>query len=50
MDYALRPVDAGYITFDRLLDGTIGLYHLSVMNDYLNIKAENTARLRPRSK
>jgi hypothetical protein len=42
----LRPVDAGYCKYESLLDGTLGLNDIALMNDMLDAKAENTERVR----
>ncbi|MCT6589177.1 NTP pyrophosphohydrolase [Pantoea dispersa] len=41
-----RPVEAGYITYDKLLDGTVDLADVARMNDWLDIKEDNDARIR----
>lgn len=40
----MRPVEQGFITYDKLLDGTIGLWDLALMNDAIDIKTENQRR------
>lgn len=37
----LRPVIAGMCKYESLLDGTLSLYDVSLMNDALDVKAEN---------
>lgn len=44
MGWLLRPVKAGMVRFESLLDGTVNLRHIALMNDYLNVEAENEAR------
>lgn len=41
----MRPVDAGYITYSALKDGSIDLADIARMNDWLNLKADNEARV-----
>ncbi|CCM44465.1 MULTISPECIES: DUF6889 family protein [Enterobacterales] len=42
----MRPVDAGYITYTALKDGSVDLADIARMNDWLDIKADNNARIR----
>lgn len=42
----MRPVDAGYISFVALKDGTVDLADIAIMNDWLDLKADNNARIR----
>lgn len=44
LDFLMRPVSEGYITYDKLLDGTIGMWDLALMNDAIDAKAENQRR------
>ncbi|UTN94663.1 MULTISPECIES: DUF6889 family protein [Serratia] len=44
-DYILRPVDAGLCSFEALKDGRIDLFDIALMNDYLDMKADNEARI-----
>jgi len=44
MGWLLRPVKAGMVRFESLLDGTVNLRHIALMNDYLDVEAENEAR------
>ena len=46
----MRPVVAGMVAYDRLLDGTIGLAHLAEMNDALDVRDENEFRRREADK
>ncbi|MEI2684624.1 MULTISPECIES: DUF6889 family protein [Erwinia] len=41
----MRPVDAGYIRYDKLLDGSVDLADIARMNDWLDLKADNQARI-----
>lgn len=41
----MRPVDAGYIRYDNLLDGSVDLADIARMNDWLDLKADNQARI-----
>lgn len=42
----MHPVDAGYITYTALKDGSVDLADIARMNDWLDIKADNNARIR----
>lgn len=42
----MRPVDAHMCRYESLLDGTVDLADIGRMNDYLDIKMENMARVR----
>jgi len=44
-DYLLRPVDSGLTPFSSLKDGSIDLADIAMMNDYLDLKADNEARI-----
>nr|WP_310616933.1 NTP pyrophosphohydrolase [Pantoea cypripedii] len=41
----MRPVDAGYIDYTALKDGSVDLADLARMNDWLDLKADNEARI-----
>ncbi|QUG75969.1 NTP pyrophosphohydrolase [Erwinia sp. E602] len=41
----MRPVDAGYISFTALKDGSVDLADVARMNDWLDVKAENQYRI-----
>ena len=41
----MRPVARGMVRYESLLDGTIDLGDLGLMNEYLDIEAENSARV-----
>lgn len=45
-DYLLGPVMAGMCKYESLIDGTLALYDVAVMNDALAVKAENERRHR----
>jgi hypothetical protein len=40
----LRPVLAGCCKYESLLDGTLGLEDVALMNDALDVQAENERR------
>ena len=40
----LRPVISGLIKYESLLDGTLTIYDIALLNDALDIKAENEMR------
>ncbi|MFC0228682.1 DUF6889 family protein [Serratia aquatilis] len=44
-DWILRPVDAGLIPYTALKDGTVDLGDIALMNDYLDLKADNAVRI-----
>lgn len=41
----MRPVIAGMCKFESLLDGTISIEHLALMNDALSVRNENERRM-----
>lgn len=41
----MRPVEAGYISYSALKDGSIDLADIARMNDWLDVKAENEYRI-----
>jgi hypothetical protein len=41
MDWLLRPVVKNCIHYESLLDGTIGLYDIALLNDMLDVTIEN---------
>ncbi|QIP56828.1 DUF6889 family protein [Hafnia alvei] len=44
-DYLLRPVEAGLISYPELKDGSVDLADIALMNDYLDMKADNQYRI-----
>jgi len=40
----MGPVDAGMCKFESLIDGTLDLSHVDLMNDTLRAKSENETR------
>lgn len=44
-DWLWRPVTEGMCKYESVIDGTLGLEDIATMNDVLDIKAENQARL-----
>ncbi|MBC3228298.1 DUF6889 family protein [Serratia fonticola] len=44
-DYLLRPVDAGMCSIAELKSGAVDLFDIALMNDYLDVKAENERRI-----
>ena len=44
-DYLMRPVDAGYIPYSALKDGSVDLADIARMNDWLDLKADNEHRI-----
>lgn len=45
-EFYLRPVLRGMCRFESLLDGTLSLEHIAIMNEYLDVQDENEARYR----
>jgi hypothetical protein len=41
----MRPVIAGCCKYESLLDGTVSLADIALMNDALNVQAENERRV-----
>jgi hypothetical protein len=40
----MGPVEAGLCRFESLIDGTLDISHVDLMNDTLRVKHENEAR------
>ncbi|MDU7197813.1 MAG: NTP pyrophosphohydrolase [Enterobacteriaceae bacterium] len=40
-----RPVQAGYIPYTALLDGSVDLADIARMNDWIDVKADNDMRI-----
>lgn len=49
-DYLLRPVAAGWCKYESLLDGTLDLADIALMNEALDVRAENEFRMREADK
>lgn len=43
-EWLWRPWIAGKCEYRHMVDGTLGLYDIAVMNDLLDVKDENDAR------
>ncbi len=43
--FLMRPVDAGYIPYTALKDGSVDLADVARMNDWLDLKADNDYRI-----
>lgn len=41
----MRPVGKGMCKYESLLNGTVSLADLALMNDYLDVEAENEATI-----
>ena len=41
----MRPVQSGYIPYTALKDGSVDLADIARMNDWLDINADNKARI-----
>lgn len=46
MDWIFRPVDRGYCKYESLIDGTLDLYDIALMNDAIDVRDENEIRAR----
>jgi len=44
-EWCLRPVEAGMCRYESLIDGTLDLHHLAMMNEYLDVQQENRSRI-----
>lgn len=44
-DWAMRPVLAGCLRYESLLDGTVTLEDLARINDALDVQDENSRRI-----
>lgn len=40
----MRPVDKGYCRYESLVDGTLDLGDVALMNDALDVRTENERR------
>jgi hypothetical protein len=49
-DWLLRPVLEGCIKYESLLDGSVSLADVMLLNDALDIKIENEIRFREAQK
>lgn len=45
LGWLLTPVDRGYCKYESLLDGTLGLEDVALMNDMISVQAENKYRV-----
>lgn len=45
-DWILRPVLSGLCKYESLLEGPLTLYDIALMNEALDVQAENEARMR----
>lgn len=43
--WVMRPVLEGLCKYESLLDGTLGLFDVARMNEALDVRAENQARI-----
>lgn len=44
-DWLLRPVGHGWCKYTDLIDGTLSLEDVAVMNEAINVAEENRARI-----
>lgn len=49
VDWLMRPVLAGVCKYESLKDGTLDLEDIAVMNEALDVQAENQARIQKAS-
>lgn len=47
-DWLLRPVLHGLCKYESLIDGTISLEDIDLLNEALDVQAENQYRCRPK--
>lgn len=47
-DWLLRPVLRGFCKYESLRDGTLGLEDVALMNEAIEVEAENAYRLEPK--
>lgn len=47
--WLMRPVEAGMCRFESLLDGTLDLNHIALMNETISVRVENENRARAAS-
>lgn len=41
MDWLLRPVVRGFVSFESLLNGTVDLAHIALLNDAIDLNDHN---------
>ena len=46
LDWLCRPVSEGWCHYESLLDGTLSLVDIAIMNDALDVRDENRLRAR----
>jgi hypothetical protein len=44
-EWLLRPIGEGMCRYESLKDGTLDLVDIARMNEYLDVRAENRARI-----
>lgn len=47
-DWMLRPVLRGLISYESLLDRTINIEDIALLNDAIDVADENARRMQPR--
>lgn len=50
LDWLLRPVFAGHIKYESLLDGTLDLYDIALLNHAMDAEQENRYRIQEASR
>ena len=48
-DWLLRPVLRGLCKYESLIDGTLSLEDIALLNEALDVEAENEYRARPKT-
>ena len=46
LEWILRPVARGWCRYESLVDGTLDLADIAIMNDAISVQEENIARAR----
>ncbi|MBN9359831.1 MAG: hypothetical protein J0I15_25565 [Herbaspirillum huttiense] len=49
-DWLLAPALAGICRYESIIDGTLGLHDIALMNDAMAVKADNEAEARRRAR
>ena len=44
-DYVMRPIRHGYCRFESVIDGTLDLIHIAIMNEAIDVAIANNERL-----
>ncbi len=41
----MRPIESGFTTMGEVKSGAVDLYDIALMNDYIDMKEDNQARI-----